>query len=141
METRIIETEEEKQKVELLRKEVFHLPESSSYFIDQLMNNKIHAIVAIDNNEIVASVYFHRFANNLMIDKVFVKEEYQNKGLKLGRGLIMQLIASKASLEVLLGGPLEMCRIESENSKSHALYIKIGFHEGKMDEDSMYRHL
>ena len=141
MEIKIIDTEEEKQQVELLRKEVFHLPELSSYYYNQLLSNKIYAIVAIEKGQIIAGVYFHRFNNNLMIDKVFVKEIYQNKGLKIGRGLIMELISLKEKLEVLLGEHLDFCYVESENAKSHALYTKIGFRESKLDKDNMFKRI
>ena len=53
----------------------------------------------------------------------------------------MQLMTSKGALEKLLSYLLEICRIEPETKKTNALYAKIGFREGKIDEDSMYRHL
>ena len=141
METRIIESAEDKQKVEKLRSEVFHMDSTGTYYLNELLNNKEYAIVSLENNEMLAGCYFHRFDNILVIDQLFVKEKYQNTGLKLGRELIKKLILSKESIEKLLGGKLELCKIESQNEKAHNIYSKMGFYESKYDEDTFYKSI
>ena len=140
MEFKILEDNKDKEDIELLRKEVFGLKNVGNYYLNELLNNKIYALSIIDNN-IIAGCYFHRFDNILVIDQVFVKKEYQNSGLRLGRELIKELILNKVGIEYLLGGKLDICKIESQNKKSHDLYIKIGFNESKSDEDILYKRL
>ena len=95
METRIITKNEEKEQTELLRKEVFDLKQTSNYYLDKILNNDLYVLATLDQKNIVAGCYFHRFDTFLVIDQVFVKKEYQNTGLKLGRELIKKLILSK----------------------------------------------
>ena len=141
MESRIIANKEEKEKIEILRQEVFHIDGEVTFYLNELLNDKVYALVAYDEDKMIGGCYFHRFNNILMIDQVFVKEEYQNTGLRIGRELIKRLLNSKKELEELLGGQIDTCRIESQNTKAHSLYSKIGFHESNFDEDTMYKKL
>lgn len=138
MKVRIIKTKEDKEKIELLRKEVFELKEVGSYYLNELLNNKEYAFVLFDNDIMIAGIYFHRFKNALMIDQVFVKKEYQNKGI--ATNLIKKLLSIKSVLEELLGEKLNICRVES-NNKSHDVYIKIGFNESNNDKDMLHKTL
>ena len=73
-----------------------------------------------------------------MIDQVFVKKEYQNKGI--ATNLIKKLLSIKSVLEELLGEKLNICRVES-NNKSHDVYIKIGFNESNNDKDMLHKRI
>ena len=139
METRIINLPEEISRVESLRAEVFHMNTTGIYYLNELLSGKEYALVTFNGKEMVAGCYFHRFESILMIDQLFVKEEYQNKGLNLGRNLVEQLVTNKAELEELLGGSLNVCKIDSNNEKAHNIYLDMGFRESKNDEDTLYR--
>ena len=137
---KIITTPEEKYEIESLRKEVFHLEELSPFYIRQLLNKKEYALVARDdNNKMIAGCYFHRFETSLMIDQVFVKEEYQNKEYKLGRNLINNLLVNHAYIGKLLGNHVSICMIEANNEKAKALYKKMGFRESNIDPDTLIK--
>ena len=139
MESKLVKNQKDINDIELLRKEVFKLKETSNYYLNDLLNRKEFAIGTYDNNIIVGGLYFHRFEKTLMIDQVFVKEEYQNR--KIGTNLITMLWAHKRELELILGGPIEMCKIESQNEKSHSLYNRIGFRETKFDDDMLFKRM
>lgn len=141
METKILIDNKQKELVEKLRREVFHLNNAGNYYLDRLFDCKLHVLATLDNEEIVAGLYFHCFEDSLMIEQVFVKESYQNTGLKLGRELIKELISRKQQLEEIHGKKLTICRIESQGKKSHELYKKSGFTESKIDEDSLYKRM
>ena len=139
MNTRLIKTNEEIKKIELLRGEVFNIKELGGFYLDNLLNKTEYALGTFDNNIIVGGIYFHRFDTILMIDQVFVKKEYQNQGI--GTNLIKTLLNSKADLEQLLGSELTMCNIDSRDKKSHDIYSNIGFRESKRDTDTLYKRL
>ena len=56
MKVRIIKTKEDKEKIELLRKEVFELKEVGSYYLNELLNNKEYAFVLFDNDIMIAGI-------------------------------------------------------------------------------------
>ena len=125
MQTKLIVSKEDKEKIELLRKEVNKLDELSTFYLNGLLNNKEFAFGTFDNDNIIAGIYFHRFDTILYIDWLFVKEEYQNKGI--GKSLINKILNSKEELEKLLGGKITKCNIESRGEKSNSIYTKMGF--------------
>lgn len=134
LKTKMVCSPTDKYDIEILRKEVFHLNKISPFYMQQLLDRKEYAVATVDdNNKIVAGCYFHRLENILMIDQLFVKEDYQNTGYKLGRGLVNNLLNEHVNVSELLGNKLEICRVESNNEKAKALYKKIGFRESRIN--------
>ncbi len=130
METSIelLTTEEEFNKVEQLRKEVFDiLPSFGVYYLNGLIENKIKAVATKSNEEIIAACYFHNRSTNLIIDQLFVKEDYQETGLKLGRKLLLDILNNKEKVEKLLNTKLQFSLIEPIDEKAEAIYKKIGY--------------
>ena len=141
METKFVRSDEAIEKIETLRKEVFHLENNGTYYKDKLLNKSLIAVATFDEDEMVAGVYFHFFNNTMVIDQLFVREDYQNRGLKLGRQLVLRLIYLKTQLEKMYGVTINACYIDSQNQKAHELYKKIGFRESNLDPDTMFRIL
>ena len=137
MDIRILNSNEEKEKIEILRKEVFNLKNNQTYYLDELLNNKLYSLGVLDNSNIIGGCYFHKFNDHLIVDQIFVKNEYQNNGI--GSNLIKTILLNKDKFEDLLGGELNICEIEALNKGARNLYIKMGFKERKMDEDMMYK--
>lgn len=141
MELKLITENEDKMKLESLRNEVFHLNGISSYYINELLNGKTYAMAAIDNDNMVGGCYFHRFNTILLIDELFVKEDYQNTGLQVGRNLVKELILNKSKIEELLESEITLCKLEASNEKAKALYSKIGFKASKFDDSTFIKAL
>ena len=136
-----IKTSSDIEKIEALRKEVFGLDMESSYYSDKLLNKKELAIATFDQEKIVAGVYVHAFESTLVIDQLFVKKEYQNTGLKLGRNLLNFLKENKELIEAFFDAKLNVMTIESKNEKARSIYAKSGFRESKRDNDVFYKSL
>ena len=133
---------EEYEKIEELRKEVFDLKSSpGTYYLNGLIDNKIKAVATKKDNEIIAGCYFHSFINSLVIDQVFVKENYQETGLKLGRKLLLELLNHKKELEKILDTELYTTSIEPIDEKAEYIYRKIGYKQGNSFTGMMHKSL
>ncbi len=133
---------EEYEEIENLRKEVFDIKVSTgTYYLNGLIDNKIKAIATSNNNELIAGCYFHSFLNSLVIDLLFVKKNYQEKGLKLGRNLLLDLFNHKKELEKILDARLYTTSIEPIDEKAATIYKKIGYKRGKNITGIMYKSL
>lgn len=141
MNIKIITNENDLLELEKLRCDVLHLDEVSEYYKNELLTNNTYAVGAYIEKELVGGCYFHRFNQTLMIDQLFVKEKYQNTGMRIGRNILTKLMANKEQLEQLFNEKVTVCRIESNNEKAHALYSKMGFRESKSDEDTFYKSI
>lgn len=141
MEITILTNESDLLELEKLRSEVLHLEKISEYYKNELLSNNTYAIAAYIDNELVGGCYFHQFNQTLMIDQLFVKEKYQNTGLRIGRSMLKELMTNKELLEKLFSEEITVCRIESNNEKAHALYSKMGFRESSNDEDTFYKSI
>ena len=141
MNTKILTNEKDLLELEKLRCEVLHIDEVSKYYTDQLLTNKTYAIGAYVDKELVGGCYFHNLNQTLMVDQLFVKEQYQNTGMRIGRSMLNELMTNKEELEHLFNERVTICRIESDNEKAHALYSKMGFRESNSNEDTFYKSI
>ena len=133
---------EEYEEIEELRKEVFNIKASpGTYYLNGLIDNKIKAVAAKKDDKIIAGCYFHSFINSLVIDQVFVKENYQETGLKLGRKLLLDLFNHKKELEKLLNTKLYTTSIEPIDEKAEYIYRKIGYKQGNKFTGIMHKSL
>ena len=138
--TELLTNFDQYSKIDELRKEVFNIKNSSgSYYLNGLINNKIKAIATMDNNEMIAGCYFHNFSTNLVIDLLFVKEQYQETGLKLGRHLLLDILSNKDKIEKILHTKLSISSIEPLDEKAEALYKKIGYRSNNSILGTMYK--
>ena len=138
--TSLLSNLEDFYKIEKLRKEVFDIRNTiSTYYLNGLVNNKIKAIATKKDDEMIAGCYFHNFSTNLVIDLLFVKEQYQETGLKLGRNLLLDILSNKDRVEKILHTKLSISSIEPLNEKAEALYKKIGYKSKNDILGTMYK--
>ena len=139
----LLNTEEELREIEKLRLAVFGIENiENTYYLSCLLRDKYKACATIIDDEMAAGCYFHRFKNALVIDQLFVKEEYQETGRRLGRNLVEELLREKENLERLLKGQLLISIVEPLDSKKvHSIYEKMGYKDGTIDSMNMYKTL
>ena len=73
--------------------------------------------------------------------QLFVKESYQNTGLKLGRNLVLYVLDHKKEVEQLVGKKITASIIMPTSDKSFELYKKIGFEPFTEEFSMMYKSL
>lgn len=79
--------------------------------------------------ELVGACYVSDLHNSLFIEHLFVKESYQESGLRLGRKLLSYINLNKRVVEEYFGHELNTSRLEYNSTKSKTLYEKIGYRE------------
>ena len=141
MEINIVTNINDKVELEKLRRDVLHLDRINQYYSSVLLTDREFAVAATIGDELVGGCYFHRLDETLMIDQLFVKEEYQNTGMRIGRNILEALFNKKEELEKLFGEKVTVCRIESDNEKAHAIYSKMGFRESSTSKDTFYKSM
>lgn len=129
---RIEPVSEEVLKIELLRHQVFHLKTDSksislSYSTFHIMHNQLIPYGLYLNNELIAGCYISCLNDSLLIDYLFVKETYQNSGLRIGRLLLTEVLKQKNELEEFFKKSITMTKLTPNNEKSKAIYEKIGY--------------
>ena len=126
MRYKLLKREEEKRRVEDLRRELSHLKSTSDYYLDRLLNNQMYAMGAYNENELIGVVYFHKmFEDILEIDKLFVIPEYAESNLR--DLMISKILQSKERFENIVGEPLVKCVVETESRFEKVVYSRQGF--------------
>ena len=129
-------------QIELLRRQVFHLKTSDSYVktssnIFHALHNQLIPFGLTINNELVAGIYVMYSGENLLITSLFVKEEYQNTKMKLGRKLLNAVLELIPTFEEHLGHRIRNVRLVAVNAKARSIYKKMGFTK---EEGTPYMH-
>lgn len=142
---RIEPTIENLYEIELLRHQVFHLKTDDnsirlSYSIFHALHNRLIPFALYLNGDMAAGVYVSCYGNDLFIDHLFVKEEYQNTGLKLGRRLLNTVLELKPIFEKHFGKEISLSRLTPNNDKSRSIYEKIGY-ERQSNTPYMIKHI
>jgi hypothetical protein len=140
--TNLLTTKEERIEAEKLRREVLHIQNLDEYqYLNELKYKQIHAYGTKINKELVAGCYLSVNYNLLNIQQLFVKEKYQNTGLKLGRKLVIYILNHKEEIEKLTGKKISASIIMPSSNKSFELYKKIGYEPFSEDISMMYKSL
>lgn len=133
-------------KVEKIRYEAYdrELPEDilETFYAMNLKTKQYLIFAAILGDEICAACYVSRIGYSLFIDQLFVKKEYQNTGLKIGRKLLEYINNNKNIIEEELSfKPLQTSRLISTSEKSHSLYLKLGYKDENKTLGLMSKHI
>jgi GNAT superfamily N-acetyltransferase len=118
--------------VEKLRYETYNqeIPVNilDTFYAQKLKEKNLLLFVTILGTEICAVCYVSRVGYSLFIDQLFVKKEYQNTGLRIGRSLLEYINTNKKLVEQELSfKPLRTSKLIYTTEKSHELYLKIGY--------------
>ena len=126
--TNLLIKPEDLLEVEQLRREVYNIENSDiSNYLHELKEKTIYAYGTKIDNKIVAGGYFNVSYNILYIKQLFVKQEYQNTGLKLGRNILYYMFNNKYEIEKLTGKTIDSSMIYPTSIKSLKIYRDIGY--------------
>ena len=140
--TQLLTSKEDLIAVEILRREVFHIQNINEHkYLNYLKYKQLYAYGTKIGNIIVAGCYISVNYSLLNIQQLFVKESYQNTGLKLGRNLVLYILDHKKEVEQLVGKKITTSIIMPTSDKSFELYKKIGYEPFTNDFSMMYKSL
>ncbi len=138
----LLSTLEEYIEVENLRREVLNIYNiDTSRYIEYLKNKELYSYGTIYNDSIVAGCYFSVNYTILNIQQLFVKNEYQNTGAKLGRNLLISILNNKQDIERLTGKKIDTSWIYPANDKAYEIYKKIGYTPLYKEYSMMYKKI
>lgn len=125
--------DEEIQEIEILRKKVFHLKQDSINRYEFHINHGIIIPFALyKDEELVAGCYIGDGFDKLYVYFLFVKEEYQHTGLRLGRTLLKYVLDHKELVEERLQTKFTEGALHPSNEKNRELYKRFGFINAKL---------
>ena len=140
--TQLLNSLEDRIAVEKLRREVFNIQTINEYrYLNDLKYKQLYAYGTKINNILVAGCYISVNYNLLNIQQLFVKESFQNTGLKLGRNLLIYILNHKTDIEHLVGKNIKASIIMPASDKSFELYKKIGYEPFSNEFSMMYKSL
>lgn len=76
---------------------------------------------------LVGGCYVSGLKDYLFIEQLFIKKEFQNSGLKLGRYLLQSILCDKNKLLEFFNKEFSEVKLFKYDDKSDVLYKKIGF--------------
>ena len=129
---KMLETEEEIVRAEILRYEAFNFELddydfSNTFYYIQIKNGCVVPFGLYIKGMLVAGCYVSNLNGTLYIDHLFVKPMFQNTGLRFGRMLLRYILANKQAVEEIFKRKFSTSTIEPIDEKSEALYLKEGY--------------
>lgn len=124
--------DERNYELELLRHQVFHLKTdersvSTSHYLFRMKYQLVIPFALFINDELAAGCYISCYKNTLFVAFLFVKEKYQNTGLKIGRLLLSYIMNNKHLLEKYTKDNINITKLTANNDKSRYIYRTLGF--------------
>lgn len=129
----ILDSEDERiYDLEFLRHQVFHLKTAreliqTSYSIFHIKHHQTIPFALSINSEMVAGCYVTCYNDTLFVDFLFVKEEYHNTGLKIGRLLLGYILNNKHIIEEIIHRQLNNSKLTPNSDKSEHIYQTLGY--------------
>lgn len=111
------------------------------YFIDEITSGRLLVFTCNIDNEPVAVAYISNFSDSLFVDYLFVIPEYRNKGLQLGRNLLLYIINNKQIVEEYFNRKFKYSKLSATSEKTKSLYLKIGYKESTNNTDLLIRSI
>ena len=130
MNIKVIHTLEEMKKLENLRYEVLNITQriqEDNFYIREAKNKRIIPFALYYHNDIVAGAYISSINNSIYIDYIFVKDIYQNTGLRLGRTLLEYILNNKEIIEEFFDKEFYYSYLEPIGEKQEKIFEKIGY--------------
>ena len=92
--------------------------------------------------ELCAACYVSVVGYSIFIDQLFVKKDYQNTGLRIGRQLLEYINFNKHIIqEHMQCRALQTSKLIYTSEKSKSLYLKIGYKETNKSLNIMSKHI
>lgn len=112
-----------------------------NYFIDEITSGRVLVFTCNIDNEPVAVAYISNFSDSLFVDYLFVVPEYRNKGLQLGRNLLLYIIKNKQIVEEYFNRTFKYSKLSATSEKSKSLYLKIGYKESPNNKEILIKNI
>ena len=103
--------------------------EYDPYYIEDITNGRILVITCYYQDKLVGGCYVSNTLNSLYIDYLFILPEYQEKGLNLGRKLLLLILEKKQLVEEYFDTEFTQSKLYAPNEKTKHIYKKIGYTE------------
>lgn len=111
------------------------------YFIGEITSGRVLVFTCNIDNEPVAVAYISNFSDSLFVDYLFVVPEYRNKGLQLGRNLLLYIIKNKQIVEEYFNRKFKYSKLSATSEKSKSLYLKIGYKESPNNKEILIKNI
>lgn len=144
MQVKILTSIDDIKKLELLRYEVLGIKVDifeNNYHILRVLDGKMIPFALYYNNELVAGAYVTDERKSLYIDYLFVKTEYQNIGLKLGRILLRYIIDNKDIVEAKFNKQFDYCYLDPRDEKTVKIFSDMGFEKASNSLGEYKKHI
>ena len=100
------------------------------YYINNVCIGNILPIVCYYDDKLIAGCYVSNTFNSIYIDYLFVLPEYQEKGLHIGRNLLLFILDNKEIVEEYFDTEFTQSKLCAISDKTKAIYRKLGYKEG-----------
>lgn len=138
-------TEETALKAEYLRYEAYGIKaqreDLDDYFIEEITSGRMLIFTCEIDSLTVAVSYISDFSNSIFVDYLFVLPEYREKGLQLGRNLLLYILNNKELLENYYKKQFHQSKLSPTSEKSKSLYLKIGYQESNDNLDILVKKI
>lgn len=123
---------EQLYEIERLKHQVFHLKTDdssikTSYDVFHAVHNQLIPFGLYLDGSLIGGCYVSCYGDSLFINYLFIKEEYQNSGLRLGRYLLERVLELKPIFEEYFKKEFNVSRLTANNDKSRSIYEKLGY--------------
>lgn len=108
------------------------IPYDATYYAKELRQNKYVVYTCYIETELVGACYVSNENNSLYIEQLFVKKQYQNSKLSIGKSLMMYVLNDKNYLEQYFNKKINKSYLSTRSSKLEQYYEKLGYE--KVDE-------
>lgn len=115
------------EKLISLRKEAYDLDGLSNDYVTLLKMKKIIVFGAFINNNLIGSSYVSNCYHSLYIEQLFIKPEYQRKGL--GSLTLLSILKEKEMVEEYYSQKFTISRLVPMNSEVSYFYRKLGYQD------------
>lgn len=98
-----------------------------NYYTQQIRNGNYLVFVTLLDNKIVSGCYLSNAYNSLSVEQLFVRPEYQEKGLHLGKNLLKYILDNKYIIEEYFQQKFTTSTISPISEKSKKIYESLGY--------------
>lgn len=139
-------TDENIIKVEMLRYNAYgkDFPTDSidNYYTRAIRKGEMLVFTIFIEKELCAACYVSTTPYTLFIEQLFVKKDYQNSGLRIGRKLLEYINFNKQIVEEYFKVPnLQTSKLSYTSEKSKLIYTKLGYKETHHALSIMSKHI